>query len=381
MRRRLVHLTTIPQTLHFLSGYVDYSTEKGVDLLVVSSPGAELRRFAERHNVRAHAIPMRRAIAPLDDIVSIVRLCWFLHRTRPDIVHAHTPKAGFLGMVCSWLTGTNVRIYHVHGLRLETTVGYRRLIMRWSEVIACRLAHRVLCVSHSVSALMIGLKLCSPEKITVPMEGSISGVDADGIFDPARFSPAQRVVIRREFEIPDEAFVIGFVGRLAADKGVAELAEAWKTIRDAFPKARLVLAGQPDEADPVSRPVLSTLRADERVHWVGFSRDMPRLYSIMDLVVLPTYREGFGMVLLEAAAMDLPTVASRVTGCVDAVVDGVTGTLVAARDAVALANAVSAYLRSPSLRARHGRAGRERSLRDFRPQDVWEATFRAYDVP
>ena len=120
------------------------------------------------------------------------------------------------------------------------------------------------------------------------------------------------------------------------------------------------------------------LRTDARVHLLGHVRDMPALYAAMDLLVLPTYREGFPYVPMEAAAMALPVVATLVPGCVDAVVDGVTGTLVPPRDPAALAAAIARYLGDPDLRRRHGQAGRERVLRDFRPGDIWEATYQEY---
>jgi glycosyltransferase involved in cell wall biosynthesis len=152
-------------------------------------------------------------------------------------------------------------------------------------------------------------------------------------------------------------------------------------LRDAHPSLHLVLAGRIEaEEDAIPRDVVARLLADPRVHLPGAVRDMPRLYAACDVVALPTYREGFPNVALEAAAMALPIVATAVPGCVDAVVEGETGTLVPPRDPAALGAALSRYLADAALRARHGDAARARVLRDFRQEAIWEAVADEYDA-
>ena len=168
------------------------------------------------------------------------------------------------------------------------------------------------------------------------------------------------------------------MGRVVRDKGLVELVEAWQTLRAERPELRLLVAGDFEPQDPLPPEVEKLLRTDPRVHLTGFVWDMPPLYTAMDVVVLPTYREGFGTVAIEAAAMELPMIATEVPGCVDAVQDGVTGTLVPPRDAATLTEAIRRYLLDPELRRRHGRAGREWVLREFRPEDVWEAQYAEY---
>jgi glycosyltransferase involved in cell wall biosynthesis len=336
--------------------------------------------FAAQTGAAVHAVEISRRITPLADLRSLWRLFRLLRRLRPDVVHGHTPKGGLLAMIAAWLCRVPARVYHLHGLPMATATGARRRLLRWCERVSCRLAHQVFCVSSSLRAVALAEGLGGPEKLAVLLNGTINGVDAEGAFNPARLPPNTREAVRGRYGIPTGAPVVGFVGRLARDKGVAELAGAWKGLRAEYPDLHLLVVGPPEPHDRPPAEVEQLLHGDGRVHWTDEVEIayMPRFYRAMDVLALPTYREGFGTVLLEAAAMELPVVATRIPGCVDAVRDGETGTLVPARDAGALAEAVRGYLNDGALRRRHGEAGRARALRDFRPQDMSEALYREY---
>ena len=375
---RLVHITTVPITLRFLRGQAGYMRQRGLYVHVISSPGEELNSFGREERVPTRAVGMARRIAPLHDVGSLIRLSRELYRIRPTIVHAHTPKGGMLGMLAAWLTRVPLRIYHLHGLRYMTARGWRRRLLMATERLSCSLATRVLCVSDSIRDVAIADTLCEPGKIVVLAGGTINGVDADGAFNPDRFDPGTRPTVRHKLGIPDDALVIGFVGRIVRDKGIHELAEAWGRLRHDCPDAHLVLAGPIEPQDPIDPIVLRSLGDDSRVHLTGMMADTASLYVAFDLVALPTYREGFPNVPLEAAAMRLPVVATHIPGCVDAVDDGVTGTLVPARDAEALREAIASYLADETRRTAHGVAGRERVLRAFRQEDIWDAVYQEY---
>jgi glycosyltransferase involved in cell wall biosynthesis len=212
----------------------------------------------------------------------------------------------------------------------------------------------------------------------VILGGSVNGVDANSKFNPARVAAGGRNKVRASYGIPEEALVIGFVARLVRDKGVVELAAAWTALRDEFPNLHLLATGVFEPEDPVPPDVKAMLSSDPRIHLTGWVDEVAPLYPAMDLLVLPTYREGLPVAPLEAAAMELPIVATRIPGCVEAVQDGVTGTLVPVHDAVALGDALRLYLRDPELRRTHGRAGRQRVLTQFRPEAIWEVLYYEY---
>jgi glycosyltransferase involved in cell wall biosynthesis len=375
---RLVHVTTAPESLWFLQGQVGYLKARGMDVWALSSPGELLDQFAAHVGVPVHDLDMPRRITPLRDLATTARLWRWLRKVRPDIVDAHTPKGGLLGMLGAWLARVPVRVYHMHGLPLMTATGMKRRLLRWAEKVSCLLAHQVVCVSASLRDAAVAEGLCQPDKMAVLHHGSIKGVAAETEFNPARLGGMVRTATRERYGIPLDAEVIGFAGRVVRDKGLVELVEAWQTLRAERAELRLLVAGDFEPQDPLPPEVEKLLRTDPRVHLTGFVWDMPPLYMAMDVVVLPTYREGFGTVAIEAAAMELPMIATEVPGCVDAVQDGVTGTLVPPRDAATLTEAIRRYLLDPELRRRHGRAGREWVLREFRPEDIWEAQYAEY---
>ncbi len=374
----LVHVTTVPLSLRFVAGQAAYMRMKGFESHAVSSPGAALTQFATEESVTVYPVSMARRITPLRDLVALFQLWSLFRRLHPHIVHAHTPKGGLLGMIAARLAGVPVRIYHMHGLPFITATGLTRRLLMATEMVSCRVASQVLCVSRSVQSLAVALQLSPPGKIHVLLHGSCNGIDAGSTFNPERLNTSERNETRCRYGIPPDATVIGFVGRLARAKGLIELSDAWRILRNEHPDLYLLLIGPEEPGDPPPPGLLEELREDPRVKFAGENWNTPPLYQAMDVLVLPTHREGFPIVLLEAAAMALPIVATRVTGCLDAVLDGVTGTLVSAYDPTALAVGLGRYAGDPALRLRHGAAARAWVLRDFSAKAMHDAIYHKY---
>jgi glycosyltransferase involved in cell wall biosynthesis len=352
---------TVAKSLGFLRGQIGFMKERGVEVSAIASPDDGLEAFGRLEGIRTYAVEMPRRITPVRDVVALVRLWRRLRRLRPDIVHAHTPKGGLLGTVAAALARVRVRIYHIHGLPLLTAKGYRKSLLRWRD-----------------EAVREGL--CPAVKIRVLRSGSINGVDSRGYFNPGRFGETDRLEVRRRFGIDPGAPVVGFVGRVVRDKGVRELVKAWKMVRSAIPNARLLVIGEFEEQDSPGRDTIEAMESDRSLCLAGkVTSGMAPFYAAMDLLALPTYREGFPVTAMEAASMGLPVVATRVPGCVDAVEDGVTGTLVPVRDAEALAGALERYLLDEELRREHGAAGRARMTRDFGQAEMWNEVHAQYE--
>ncbi len=378
MSIRLVHVVTSPLFLNFLVGHVLYLRDKGFDQFVICSPGDLLNRFVNRTKVVGYGVDIPRDIKVLSGIHALHRVWQLLSRIQPQIVHTHTPQASLVGMIASTFCRIPVRIYHNHGLPHLSAAGPKRVVLRYSEKVCCQLSHRVLHVSKSVASVAVQENLCAPHKIKVLANGSIGGVDAVHRFHPERYQLEERSTRRLQLGIPVDAVVIGFVGRLVRFKGVSELSSAWMKLRQNYPDLHLLIVGDYEQHDSVPPTVRHRLCGDPRVHITGWVSDTSPYYSLMQIFVLPSYHEGLPCTLLEAAAMELPVVATRIPGTVDAVEDEVTGLLVPPRDAQALEQAIRRYLDSPALREQHGKAGRERVLRLFRQEVIWEALYNEY---
>ncbi|MHB8675293.1 MAG: glycosyltransferase family 4 protein [Candidatus Acidiferrales bacterium] len=374
---RLLALTTSALSLNLLRGQLRFFREAGFDVTVACSPDPSLDSFAREECVRAEAIPMSRQIDPLRDVISLWRLWKCIRRYRPTAMSVSTPKAGLVGGFAAWLNRVPCRVYVLRGLRGETSRGARRFLLLFFERLACRMAHRVICVSESLRQRAIVCGVVAPDRSVVLGEGSSNGVDA------ARFAPTPErlrlaATLRISLGIPHDSPVVGFVGRLTRDKGIQDLLEAFSFLRESFPKLRLLLVGEFEEGDAVPPNIRNQIFADPRIICTGFVRDPAPYYHVMDILALPSHREGFPNAVLEAHAASKPVVGARATGTIDAISDGINGILVPVGDAPAFAKAMADLLRYPQLAREMGRAGRERAEREFRPQRIWTALIEEY---
>ena len=365
MRRaenRIVLAVTSAQSLRLMAGFPDYLSEQGWDVHVVSADPPSTPPTAWT----AHTLPMRREPSPLFDLVSLARWVTLLVTLRPALVVAGTPKAGLLGMLAAAVTRTPRRVYMLRGLRLSTESGPRRRLLEVLERVAITAATEVQSVSHSLRDEVIELGLAPRDKVTVVAQGSSNGVSVPAA-DEASVPAARR---RAELGLSDRP-TIGFVGRMHADKGLPTLLLAFGY---AAPRseAQLLLIG-PEEPAGYLLGLLDGLEATvrNRVIWVGRVDEPAPYYRAMDALTLPTKREGFPNVVLEAAAHGVPTIASDVTGCRDAIVDGSTGVLVPHDDVNALAAAMIRAVDDPDRTRAMGTRARDWVEKDFERNHVW----------
>lgn len=335
-------MNTMFAVRQFLTEILAMARERGFRVVVIAPPGEAIPGVETRH------VSLKREISVLSDLTALWQIWVILRELRPAVVNMSTPKMGMVGGLAAWLAGVPERIYTLRGLRYETTRSWKRRLLMVCEWLACACARRVICISRSVKEAVLRDGIVSQQKATVLGDRVSEGISLAG-----RADPASGAIFARD------AMVIGFVGRLTRDKGVPELVKAFHILRNGGLNVHLLLVGEFETGDPVDAATVEAIHTDPHIRWIGSVPNAAPYYPLMDVFVFPTHREGLGRVLLEAAAAGKPVVASRTTGVVDVVVDGVTGLLVPPRDAEALASATSALLTDPERATRMGRQARK----------------------
>jgi glycosyltransferase involved in cell wall biosynthesis len=360
--RLLFGMTSGLSARSFIGGQGPFFRERGWDVHLTCSSEADVALFAAAERMTFHPVPLERNPSPSSDARAFWNLASAVRDARPSVVVWGSPKASLFGvLICRVLRIP--AIYVIHGLRLEGMHGLGRLVLWAFEATTCRLATRVVADGFDLRDLAVRLRLVGRKKIQVLAHGSANGIEV------AQAEPRYR----RLLDLNDDAVVVTFAGRITSDKGMAELHTSWLELAEACPTAHLVVAGRADEADPMGEEWERRLRELPRTHLLGHISDLDRLWSDTDVLVLPSYREGLPLVVIEAAAAGVPAVVSNCTGCAEAVADGETGVVVPVRDPSGLTEALLRLVRSPQMRARMGEAARNRAVARYDRSTLWDA--------
>jgi glycosyltransferase involved in cell wall biosynthesis len=371
--RRVLYAITVPETATcFLRGQLGHLTRAGFDVHLACEASPDLQRFAEEEGVTLHDVPLTRSWLALADVKGVWRAVRVLRTVRPDVLNYSTPKASLVWAVASRLRRPDFVVYLLRGLRLEGerrwSVGF--LLLWLTELLAARCADVVVCVSDELRTKALGLHLMREDDAVVLGKGSSNGVSSER-FRPA---PERRRETRRHLGFADSDVVVGFVGRLIAEKGLYDLLDA---VSLASSDVRCLLVGK-SELDVDVEALLAERGLLDRVTVIEFTRDISSYYAAMDLLVLPSRREGMPNALLEAQAMGLPCIASDATGCRDAVAADETALVVPVGSPADLARAIDRLAKDPEMRARFGASGRRRVLEHFRQEDHWDRYAQLY---
>ncbi len=377
----VAHVATIDQVFcTLLKNQLRTIRRAGHQVIGISSAGPYLDSLRE-DEVRHIPLPIRRTIAPWHDLVSLVRLYRVFQNEKPAVVHTHNPKPGLLGQVAAKLAGVPAVVNTVHGFYLyENMPWYLRRLIVGMERLAGRCSDAILFQCREDIEIALRHKICRSDQIRFLG----NGIDLQQ-FDAARVDRATVEARRKQLDIPADSPVVGFVGRLAMErKGLKYFLEAGQVLVKRNSKTRLLIVGGHDEgkADSTSPEVAKQYGLEEHAIFVGHlpSAALPPLYALMSAMVLPSLFEGLPRVLMEAAAMGVPAVASNVKGNREAIVDGVTGFLVPFGDSGAIVQQVEKILNDESRAQEMGRAARDLALREFDERRVFDRVLSEYQT-
>jgi glycosyltransferase involved in cell wall biosynthesis len=373
---KVVHISSVDLGISFLLPQLRALQADGFEVHAVCADGP-LVPSIEREGIKVQRVRVTRDVTPVEDLRLLWSLYRIIRRERYAVVHTHTPKIEFVGQLAARLARTPVVLYTNHGLIfLGETGRLRKLMFKTVARLAGLFSDRVISQSEEDISTVLRERIYRRAQVGFLGNGiDLSYLRAD------RFTPEGVRAKKRELGIPEENRVVGMVGRYVWEKGYREFFEAARAIADADARVSFVTVGVPleSERDPVDFDVLRELGLEERFVVLKSRGDMPELYALMDVVALPSYREGFPRSLMEAAAMSKPVVASDVSGCRQAVVEGRTGYLVPVKDSSALASKIKLLLDDPALAARLGAEGRALAEERFDVEKVVERLRGFYD--
>jgi glycosyltransferase involved in cell wall biosynthesis len=371
---RIIYLATVDSSIRYLLlDQLRYLRLRGHDVHAICAPGPNVP-VIERAGITVHAVDLTRRITPLKDLRALWSIVRILSSLHPDLVHTNTPKASLLGQYAALAARVPHRVHTIHGLYLPADAkGPRRRAFLALERVTMWPAHAVLSVSAEDVTTCERYQLCPRERLRYLGQG----IDIERFVPPR---PEERQRARAALAIPENHDVVGMVGRLVREKGVVEFFAAAREVLKRWPNTTFIVIGETDtaKADALTEADLRRVEPSPQIRFLGHRDDLPMLYWAMDLLLHPSYREGFPRVPLEASACGVAVVATDVRGCREAVQAGVNGLLVPARDADALAEAAGRLLADDEARTALGRGGREMAIKSFDQRAVFARVAETY---
>lgn len=375
---KLIRITTVPISLDkLLSGQLNFM-QTNFDVVAISSEKEYLERVGLKENVRTFHLEMSRKITPINDLIAVVRLFFFLLREKPAIVHTHTPKAGIVGMLASFLARVPCRLHTIAGLPLLEEKGLRRIVLNFVEKLTYACATKIYPNSFGLKDIILEQKFCNANKIKVIVNGSTNGIDTS-FFSPSLIKLEEMQQLKSELNIAPDDFVFVFVGRLVKDKGINELVTAFEDLHKLNSKAKLLLVGDYEsDLDPLLPEVLNSINENPAIISVGFQYDVRPYFAISDVLVFPSYREGFPNVVMQAGAMGLPSIVSDINGCNEIIENNRNGFIIPVKDSEAVFEKMKLYLYNNSIYTFHKSVARDRIESRYQQSLVWEAILLEY---
>lgn len=309
----------------YLSQYGDYEMHLICSKPLMIDKGISVEDFCQKHHVRYKLITLNRELTPFQDVKALLGVCKYIKNNKIDIIIAHQTKGVLIGMLAGLLTRTPYKIIMAHGVLTDTMKGLKKALIDYQTSIMCHIADKIICVSSCVKDAYSKFE----DKTILLGHGSCTGIDTEQHFNPENLDANEVEKIRRKFGVTDQDYIIGFSGRLVKDKGIMELIEAFRRLREKYQHVKLLVIGPKEVRDSIPQDAFDFLMNNKSVIFTGYV-DYAKIqyyYSQMNVCLLPSYREGLGLAPLEAEAMGVPAIVSGHTGCRETIVDGETGYL------------------------------------------------------
>lgn len=376
-RKKLIRITTVPISLKVLLKDQLKFMNDYFEVVGISSEGKDLEDVQEIEGIRTLSLNMSREITPVKDFISLVKMVILLLKEKPDIVHTHTPKAGIVGMVSSWICRVPHRLHTVAGLPVMESSGRKKKLLLFVEKFTYLCATKVYPNSLGLKNYILKNKLTNEGKLCVLGYGSSNGIDTD--FFKKNYdilSKSEKLI--NKFSLKDR-FVFSFVGRIVKDKGVNELLSAFNKLSKEYSNITLLIVGElEDRLDPLLIKSKNILESNNDIINIGFQNDIRPYLTLSNCFVLPTYREGFPNVVLQACSMDLPCIVTNINGCNEIIKNEENGLIIESKDEYELYLAMDKFLKNKKLASNLSLNTREGIIRKYDRKQFFEFLLHEY---
>lgn len=375
-KKKLVVGITSPSSIILIEGQLSYFSNNGYDVYLLSPYSEDVVSFCEKEKCTHLDIDLDRDINLLKDFKSLYSIFRILKSIKPDIVNLGTPKIALLGMIAAFVLRIKKRIYTCRGFRFEHELGFKRWLLIFFEKITVKCSHVVICISPSVKEKGLSLGIFRESMCYVINKGSSNGFDLSK-FSVNNVSEYKINLLKKELAL-EGRFLYGFVGRIIDRKGINELYESFCDLSLKYPNISLLIVGDFECNQICDKSIINKLESHPNICLVGFQKDVIPYIKLMDVFVLPAWWEGFGNVLVQAAALGVPVISTFGTGTCDAVNDRYNGILVPVKDVCALENAMRFLYNNHDVLVEYGKNGIEWS-KNFKNVIIWEGMRLLYN--
>lgn len=375
MNKKLIVGITAGGSVGLLHGQLEYFKNLGYETYLLSPNTDRSQNYCNKEGCKLLEVELKREISVFHDFIALFKIIRIFIRVKPSIVNLGTPKVALLGMIAAKILGVKKRIYTCRGLRYEHERGFLRIILIIMERITVYCSTDILCISKSVLELGTKDGIFPLKKSHLIHLGSSNGINLNQ-FNPLVIVENEKEELRKKLNLNGH-FVFGFLGRIIDRKGILELYNAFNSLYELNNEIRLLIVGPVEESQIQNKSIINLISTHPGIVWPGRTDDVGLHLSIMDVFVLPAWWEGFGNVLVQAAALGIPVISTTGTGTRDAVSNGFNGILVPIKDHLKLADAMQVLFSNKSLREEYGKNGIEWA-KNFENRIIWEGINELY---
>lgn len=377
--KTLIRITTVPISLEkLLSGQLQFMSDY-YKVIAIASEKENLENLGNKIGVDTFYLDLTRQITPIKDFLALIKLFFYFKKTKPFIVHTHTPKAGTIGMMAAKFAGVPNRLHTVAGLPLLEIEGKKRTLLDFVEKITYRCATHVYPNSKGLKDIIIQNKYCNSNKLKVIANGSSNGIDTN-YFNPEIFTTQQTTSLKNDLGIMPNDFVFIFVGRLVKDKGINELVKAFQKLYIKNNAIKLLLVGDYEtHLDPLLSETLEAITTNKAIITTGFQYDVRSYFAVANALVFPTYREGFPNVVMQAGAMGLPSIVTNINGCNEIIIESENGKIIPVKNEIAIFDAMNSFIENDFMLQIMRQNARKMIVNRYEQNVVWKAILEEYN--